>query len=141
MTFTPDQLEQFNGNLLYATVGIRIEKAGDGKAEALLSPPARVCWPFPGQPHGGVLFTIMDTTMAWAIQSVLAKGLSCTTIDLAIQYLAPAREGPFICRAETTHQTGRLAFVRADILDAQERPVASGQGTFRIIKMDFLPNS
>lgn len=141
MIFTPEQLDRFNGNPLYGTIGIRIEKAGDGKAEALLSPSARVCWPFPGQPHGGMLFTIMDTTMAWAIQSLLADGLSCTTIDLAIQYLAPAREDPFTCRAETTHQTGRLAFVRADILDAQERPVASGQGTFRIIKMDFLPNS
>lgn len=141
MNFTPEQLAQFNGNPLYGTVGIRIEKAGDGKAESLLSPPARVCWPFPHQPHGGMLFTIMDTTMAWAVQSLLERGLSCTTIDLAIQYLSPAKEAPFTCRAEITHQTGRLAFVRADILDAQERPVASGQGTFRIIKMDFLPNS
>jgi uncharacterized protein (TIGR00369 family) len=138
MTFTPDQLEQFNGNPLYGTVGIRIEKAGDGKAEALLSPPARVCWPFPGQPHGGMLFTLMDTTMAWAIQSALSEGLSCTTIDLTIQYLAPAKEGPFTCRAETIHQTGRLAFVRAEIVDAQGRPVAAGQGTFRIIKFEFV---
>ncbi len=69
---------------------------------------------------------------------MLEPGLSCTTIDLSIQYLAPAREGPFTCRAETIHQTGRLAFVRADIRDAQNRPVAAGQGTFRIIKFEFV---
>jgi uncharacterized protein (TIGR00369 family) len=138
MIFTPEQLEPFNRNSLYGTVGIRVEKAEDGRAESLLSPPPQVCWPFPKQPHGGMLFTIMDTTMAWAIQSGLESGLSCTTIDLTIQYLAPAKEGPFTCRAETTHQTGRLAFVRADIRDAQNRPVAAGQGTFRIIKFEFV---
>lgn len=137
MIFSPEQLAPFNRNALYETLGIRVEKAGDGKAESLLLPPPQVCWPFPNQPHGGMLFTVMDTTMAWAIQSVLASGLSCTTIDLAIQYLAPAREGPFTCRAEASHQTGRLAFVRADIRDAQDRPVAAGQGTFRIIKFEF----
>ena len=132
-----DILGQFNKNPLYLTVGIRLEEAGGGKARSLLEPRPEVCWPFPHQPHGGMLFTIMDTTMAWAIQSMLADGLSCTTIDLAIQYLAPAREGPFTCRAEILHQTGRLAFVRADIRDAQDRPVAAGQGTFRIIKFEF----
>jgi uncharacterized protein (TIGR00369 family) len=138
MIFTPDQLAQFNANPLYGTVGIRIDMAGGGRAESLLSPPPQVCWPFPKQPHGGMLFTTMDTTMAWAVQSILEAGRSCTTIDLNIQYLAPAREGPFTCRAETIHQTGRLAFLRAEIRDAQNRPVAAGQGTFRIIKFEFM---
>ena len=80
----------------------------------------------------------MDTTMAWAIMSRLDPGFSCTTIDLHIQYLAPAKESPFTCVAETTHQTRHLAFVRAEIRDAHNRPIASGQGTFRIIKMDLV---
>ena len=137
MKLSQDIVDQFNRNSLYTTVGIQLKKAEDGRAEAVLTPNPKVCWPFPDQPHGGILFTIMDTTMAWAIQSLLEQGLSCTTIDLNIQYLAPAREGPYTCRAETTHQTRHLAFVRADILDAHNRPIASGQGTFRIIKMDL----
>jgi uncharacterized protein (TIGR00369 family) len=130
--------DQFNRNSLYTTVGIQLNKAEAGNAESLLSPNPGVCWPFPGQPHGGILFTVMDTTMAWAIQSLLDEGFSCTTIDLHIQYLAPAQDGPFACRAETIHQTRHLAFVRAEIRDAQSRLVASGQGTFRIIKMNFV---
>ena len=134
----PAVLEQFNKNPLYQTVGIRLEQADQGRARSVLVPRPEVCWPFPGQPHGGMLFTLMDTTMAWAVQSLLERGLSCTTIDLTIQYLAAAREGPFTCRAETIHQTGRLAFVRAEVLDACSRPVAAGQGTFRIIKFEFV---
>jgi uncharacterized protein (TIGR00369 family) len=138
MKLSQDIVDQFNRNSLYTTVGIQLKKAEDGRAEAVLTPNPKVCWPFPDQPHGGILFTIMDTTMAWAIQSLLEQGLSCTTIDLNIQYLAPAREGPYTCRAETTHQTRHLAFVRADIRDARDHPIASGQATFRIIKMDLV---
>ena len=138
MKLSQDLLDQFNRNVLYTTIGIQLKKAEEGRAEAVLTPDPKVCWPFPNQPHGGMLFTIMDTTMAWAVQSLLDQGLSCTTIDLHIQYLAPAQEEPFTCRAETTHQTRHLAFVRADILDARQNPIASGQATFRIIKMELL---
>jgi uncharacterized protein (TIGR00369 family) len=138
MKLSQDILDQFNRNDLYTTIGIHLDKAEDGRAEAVLTPNPKVCWPFPDQPHGGILFTLMDTTMAWAIQSVLESGSSCTTIDLNIQYLTPAKESPYTCLAEITHQTRHLAFVRADILDARENPIASGQATFRIIKMDLV---
>ena len=138
MKLSQDLLNQFNRNVLYTTIGIQLKKAEEGRAVAVLTPDPKVCWPFPTQPHGGMLFTIMDTTMAWAVQSLLEQGFSCTTIDLNIQYLAPAQDGPFTCRAETTHQTRHLGFVRADILDAHNNPIASGQATFRIIKMELV---
>jgi uncharacterized protein (TIGR00369 family) len=138
MKLPQDLLDQFNRNSLYTTVGIQLKKAEEGKAESILIPNPKVCWPFPTQPHGGILFTIMDTTMAWAIQSLLDRGLSCTTIDLHIQYLAPAKDSPYTCSAETTHRSRHLAFVRAEIRDAQLHPIASGQATFRIIKMELV---
>jgi acyl-coenzyme A thioesterase PaaI-like protein len=123
MEINSEQIERFNRNPLYETVGIKLTGVGEGRAEARLSPSPQVCWPFPQQPHGGMLFTIMDTTMAWAVQSRLETGA--------------AKEGPFTCRAETSHQTRHLAFVRAEVLDARSRLIASGQGTFRIIKFDI----
>ena len=138
MEIQPPILEQFNRNPLYTSIGIRLEEAAEGKARSVLTPRPDVCWPFPGQPHGGMLFTLMDTTMAWAIQSRLETGLSCTTIDMHIQYLAPAQEKPFTCLAETTHRTSHLAFIRAEIRDARNRLIASGQGTFRIIKINLV---
>jgi uncharacterized protein (TIGR00369 family) len=138
MPLSQEILDQFNRNHLYTTLGIRLDKAEEGKAEAVLTPNPKVCWPFPDQPHGGILFTVMDTTMAWATQSLLESGSSCTTIDMHIQYLAPAKESPYTCLAETTHRTRHLAFIRADIRDARENLIASGQATFRIIKMGLL---
>lgn len=139
MEITPEFLAQLNRNDLYDTLGIRIESAGAGSAVSRLEPRPAVCWPFPDQPHGGVLFTLADTTMACAVLSELDAGRNCTTIDLNLHYTAPAKGAFFSCRAWTTHRTGRLCFVRADIRDASGTLVALGQAVFRIIAFEVFP--
>ena len=138
MEITQEILERLNDNTLYNTVGIRVEEAENGTAHARLKPNAEMCWPFPGQPHGGVLFTLMDTTMAWAVFSQVDPVYSCATISLEIQFTHPARGNAFTCSARTTHRTGRLIFLRGEIHDAQGQILAMGQGTFRIIKFDMM---
>ena len=137
MKITATRLSRMNDNSLYHTIGIRVEDAQNGKAKARLAPNARICWPFPGQPHGGVLFTFMDTTMAWAVLSQLDSGYNCTTVNLDIHYTLPAKGKSFTCSAWSTHQTGRSSFVRADIYDAAGQLVAMGQATFRIIQTEL----
>ena len=134
MNFTAEFLEKLNNNPLYQTLGIRIVKAENGRAESGLFPNKRVCWPFPGQPHGGILFTILDTTMAWAVVSLLDEGLNCATINLDINYSAPAKGDRFLCFAQTLYRAGKICFVRGDIKDSEGSVVALAQGAFRIIK-------
>jgi uncharacterized protein (TIGR00369 family) len=138
LNFTSETIEQINNNSLYHVLGIHIEEAADGNARSVLAPTPEVCWPYPAQPHGGILFALMDTTMAWAVNTRLEQGYSCTTINCNVQYLAPAQKGPFQCRAGLTHRTGRMAFVQAHILDAQETILISGQAVFRLIKLKKL---
>ena len=131
-------LDKLNTNSLYQTLGIRIEAAEGGKARSrLISQPA-LCWPFPEQPHGGVLFTLIDTTMAWAIWSQLDPGFNSTTVNIDIHYIRPAKSDVFVCTAWSTHKTGRSSFVRADIHNPNGELIAMGQGTFRIISVDLL---
>ncbi len=137
MEITQDSLDKMNDNSLYNTIGIRVEEAEKGQARSFLLPPSEVCWPFPGQPHGGILFTFMDTTMAWAVISLLDEGLSCSTVNLDIEYTHPAKGKQFSCRAWVLDRTGRSCFVRADIHDADGQLIAIGQGNFRIIKFSF----
>jgi len=99
MQITPELIDRMNGNSLYNTLGIRLDSASQGMARSSLKPEPGVCWPFQGQPHGGILFTLMDTTMAWAVLSQLDEGLNCATIHLDIQYTAPARGDTFSCKA------------------------------------------
>lgn len=134
MEFSADTLARLNDNPLYAALGIRIEHCDRGKARATLAPTANACWPSPDSPHGGVLFTVIDTTMAWAAMSLAADGESVATVDCSIQYPAPATHGPFTCDAASVRKTGRTVFMRAEILDGRGGVVALGQGTFRIIR-------
>jgi uncharacterized protein (TIGR00369 family) len=131
-------LDQLNDNSLYHLLGLRVEEAGNGAARSRLVPEPKVCWPFPGQPHGGVLFTLMDTTMAWAVFSEVAPEDNCATVSLDIQYTLPARGEFFTCCARVIHRTGRTSFARAEIRDAEARILALGQGTFRIIETDIM---
>ena len=133
-----DLIERVNTNPLYQTIGIRLEAAAGGEARSTLDPRPDTCWPFESQPHGGMLFTLMDTTMAWAVQSNLQPDLSCTTIDLNIHFILPARGERFHCRAGTIHQTGRMSFVQGEISDTNQRILATGQAAFRIIKMSII---
>lgn len=135
---TPSILNRMNANTLYQTLGIEIEIAADGRAKSRLQPKPVACWPFPDQPHGGILFTLMDTTMAWAVWSQLDEGFNCTTINIDIHYLKPAKSDGFLCTAWSTHKTGRTSFVRADIHNLKGELVAMGQGSFRILSLDLL---
>jgi uncharacterized protein (TIGR00369 family) len=137
MLFTEQTISQMNDNPLYHTLGIRIEKAADGQARSRLDPSPEVCWPFPGQPHGGILFTLMDTTMAWAVLTQLDPGYTCATLDLDIHYTRPAKGNPFYCAAQINHQTTRYSFVRAEVHDADGRLLALGQATFVIAEMEM----
>jgi uncharacterized protein (TIGR00369 family) len=139
MEISGTALQELNNNPLYRTVGLRVEEASDGKAKSCLTPNPNVCWPFPGQVHGGILATVMDTTMAWAVFSKLEQDLNCTTINLDLQYIHPAKQPPLYCSAETSEYTRRLCFASSEIRSADGQILAASQATFRIIRatLDF----
>ena len=143
MEITKQIIDKINDNTLYNTTGISIEAVQEGEARSRLIPPGEVCWPFPGQPHGGILFTFMDTTMAWAVISLLEEGISCSTVNIDIEYTHPAKGEQFTCQARVIDRTNRSCFVRADIYDSNEQLIAIGQGSFRIINvsLDYLYKS
>jgi len=130
MEFTQELLDQVNRNSLYTLLGIRIESVEEGEVRSRLDADPRACWPVPGQPHGGVLFTLMDTTMAWA-SLAHPDARDVTTVQLDIQYLRPAKSNPLTCTAWVVHRTSRTCFLRSEILGADGETVAVGQGTCR----------
>lgn len=133
MHFSADTLTRLNDNLLYDALGIRVDYCRDGSARSTLTPTESACWPSVERPHGGVLFTVADTTMAWAAMSLTKVGESVATVDCSIQYPAPAAHGPFTCHATIVRKVGRTMFIRAEVVDSRSGIVALGQGTFRII--------
>ena len=133
--YSKEQLDKLNANSLYHTLGLQLLRIENGEAHSVLKPTKELCWPFEGQPHGGVLFTQMDTTMATAVMTASDEMAdNCATINLDIQFLRPARGPAFTCEVWTTHATGRTAFARSETRDENGELVAAAQGTFRLVR-------
>ena len=124
-------IDAINGSSLYLTMGIRIVQVDGEKAVTELAPTREMCWPTRDQPHGGVLFTQMDTTMATAAITGHPGVRESATIGLQIQYLAPARGAPFTCHAEVLRRGSRICFIEGRTTAADGTLVATAQGSFR----------
>lgn len=136
MKVTQEFIDKLNENSLYKLLGITIETVNDEKVQSRLEPNPDTCWPVPGQPHGGVVFTLMDTTMA--IAAIAHEGVEdISTVHLDIQYIRPAKGERLKCLVWVIHRTSRTCFLRAEVFNADGEPVAMGQSTYRTFSRAF----
>ena len=84
-----------------------------------------------GSVHGGVLATALDISMGHLIPH-LAGGPG-TTLEMKIQYLAPARAGRVVCRGEAMRRGGTW-FLRAEARDAAGTLLAFASSTWKLLK-------
>ena len=81
--------------------------------------------------HGGVLFTLVDYAMGGALTSALEGGQRCTTLEIKINYVAPATEGEVRAEAWVVSKGARVAVMEAKVT-AGETLLAVATGTFYI---------
>jgi len=84
-----------------------------------------------GVVHGGVLFTLVDYAMGGALTSALEGGQRCTTLEIKINYVAPATEGEVLAEAWVVSRGGRIAVLEAKVT-AADVLLAVATGTFYI---------
>lgn len=85
-----------------------------------------------GTVHGGVLATLIDTSIGNAILSTLDSNQSTVTVDLNIKYIKPARGDALLAKASLSHKGGKLVFGSSEIFD-DNNLVAIGSATFMIL--------
>ena len=107
-------------------IGVRITRVEDGIAESRAEVTDHHMNPI-GTVHGGVLMTMMDQAAGTASASVSPAG---GTVNCDIHFLAPAKKGRLLCRAEVLRKGGRINVVHAQVQDDQGTLVADGTYTF-----------
>ena len=86
-----------------------------------------------GAVHGGVIMTLLDTTMARAAMSKHGYRLSVVTIGVSVNFLKPG-QGRLTTRARVTGGGKSTCFCEGEVFDDSGALVAKGLGTFKYKK-------
>lgn len=79
--------------------------------------------------HGGMVTAILDTAMGQATWSLLDEGEVFLTSDLRTEFYRPTTPGLVRAHGRVVHKTKRVTFAAAELLDANERMLASCRAT------------
>jgi uncharacterized protein (TIGR00369 family) len=117
-------------------VGYNIFEVDHGYAVFELHPAEYHYNPF-ATVHGGILSTLLDTTMTASVLSTLPKGFSCTTIEIKVNFIKPVTADTEVlrCKARPIHIGKRLATVEGQLKDKNGELHAHGISTCSIFKV------
>ena len=86
-----------------------------------------------GVVHGGVFSSIIDAAAFWALFGEIPEETGMTTVDLKLNYLAPAKDGTLIARGSKIKLGKTLGLAEAEVKDQDGRVLAHGTSTLIIL--------
>lgn len=86
-----------------------------------------------GVVHGGVICTLMDEAIGWAVYNSVGEGSRVVTAELKINFLEAATSGTLTGHGRVIRQGKHLVIGEGDIFDRERRLLARGLGTWMII--------
>ena len=113
-----------------AKLGIRAEDLDDGRVRLALETDASHHNEV-GIVHGGIAALLLDGAMGRCVGRTLAPGESCATVQLSVQYLAPA-EGRLAAVGRVVRRGRSTAFMEAECTRPDGTVVARAHGTWVI---------
>lgn len=116
-------------------VGYKISEVDRGYAVFELDPDEYHYNPF-ATVHGGIITTLLDTTMTASVLSTLQKGFSCSTAEIKVNFIrhVTANTGMLKCKARPIHIGKQLATAEGQLKDNKDNLYAHGVSTFLIFK-------
>lgn len=85
-----------------------------------------------GDVQGGFLAAMLDDTLGPALVATLGAEEWAPTLDLHVQFMAPAAPGQLCGRGRVVRRGRDIAFLAGELRDAQEKIVAAATATAMI---------
>ena len=86
-----------------------------------------------GVVQGGLLVTLADYAFFRACRSVLREGEHAVTIELKLNFIAPARDGELTARSSIKSRGGRIIVGDMEIHGDEGQLIATGIGTYMTV--------
>lgn len=113
-------------------LGMNVETIGVGKGRATVTIDERHHNPN-AVAHGGVLFTLIDTSMGAATMSVLDADHYCSTIEIQVRYLRPVLDGDLTVETQVVKPGRRIVHLESRATDGTGRLVATATGSYAVL--------
>jgi uncharacterized protein (TIGR00369 family) len=133
----PSLAEAINAKGFTGAAGFRIVEVKPGYAELALARRDDLVQFF-GHFHGGVITALADHAAGIAVTSGLPKGRIGVTVEIKVNFLAPADGSELVARAKILKLTGSIGVATVEIFsrkDATEILCAFGTATMRALDL------
>ena len=87
-----------------------------------------------GAVQGGLIVALADYAFFRAVNSVLRPGQSSVTIELKLNFIAPARDGELTATSRVLSAGRRVIVGDMQVTDHRQKLIASGLGTCLVIQ-------
>ena len=116
----PDLAEAINAKGFTGAAGFRIVTITPGHAELALTRRDDLVQFF-GHFHGGVITALADQAAGIAVTSGLPKGKIGVTVEIKVNFLAPADGNELVARAKTLKMSGSLGVATVEVFTRDEK--------------------
>jgi uncharacterized protein (TIGR00369 family) len=132
-TINPEYIERVNQLVntspYFDLLSMQISKVGLGFSEFEIDLGKKHLQPF-GFVHGGVFASIIDAAAFWAIfYEIEDQNMGVTTVDLKLNYLAPAISGKLIAKGRQIKLGRTLGYADAEVTDTEGKVLSHGTST------------
>ena len=87
-----------------------------------------------GVVQGGLIVTLADNALFLAVQSVLDPGEGNVTVELKVNFIAPARDGELTATSRVISRGGRIVVANMEVADESGTLIAQGLGTCMVVR-------
>jgi uncharacterized protein (TIGR00369 family) len=83
--------------------------------------------------HGGVMASVVDAAAFWAVFPQVENGMGLTTVEIKVNFLAPAQKGRLVAKGRCIRLGKTLALGETEIRNTEGGLVAHGTATMMIV--------
>jgi len=84
--------------------------------------------------HGGAIASIIDAASFWAVFPQVDPGMGLTTVEMKLNYLAPAKKGRLIAEGRSIKRGKTLALGEAYVRNDEGNLIAHGTTTMMVVQ-------
>ena len=92
-----------------------------------------------GKVHGGAIASVVDAAAFWAVFPLVEKGMGLTTVEMKLNYLAPAEKGKLVAQGRSIKMGRSLALGETYVRNGEGALVAHGTATMMVVPDLYIP--